>query len=738
MRIFLSFTLLVSLSLAAAAADLKVQVNDPQSATVAGARVTLISGEHITSALETTSAAGIAIFRQVDAGSYLVQVLAPGFAPQEVTVLVMNDAPPPVVVSLNVALSVATVAETVVVTATQTAVPAQESGASVSTIDEQTLQLRQPLAADDAIRFQPGVVINNAGRRGGQSSLFVRGGDSRYNKVIVDGVSVNDPGGTFDFGVVPLTAVDRIEFVRGAESTLYGSDAMTSVVQFFTATGHSRVPEFRFGADGGTFSTARGYASLAGILKRFDYNLFGDQTNTQGQGVNDQYSNSSQGATAGVRMGPHADLRFHLRHSNSRTGVQSYWNFGGQPLLTPDTDQRARQNNFLASAELTVSAPSQWQHHLGVFEYNHRRENADTFNDVGRISPLFGPLDFPFIDIARINRAGLEYRGEFAPRTWARSTFGYNFEDENGFVGDPTAPTHGLRRNHAVYGQQLLTWKRLSLVGGARLVHNESFGNVGVPHLAASFRLLRGGEVFSGTHLRFAYGRGIKEPRLEESAGSGGGFIIIPNLNLKPEENRSLEAGAQQSLFGGKAWLSAQYFNNLFRNQIAFSTITVPPPVFFQGQYVNLNQALAHGMELELHARPSSSLSFNASYTYTSTQILKSPLAFDPLLAEGQPLLRRPKHSGSMVLNYIRPRWGSDVAATFIGRRTDSDFSGLGVDHAAAYARLDLGGWYAITAHVTGYVSVENALNKRYEEAAGYPALKGNFRAGLRFRFGGE
>ncbi len=734
MRIFFSFSLVLFLTLAAAAADLTVQVNDPQSAAMADARVSLISGEHITSALETTSASGTAIFRQVEPGSYLLQVFAPGFAPQEVTVQVMNDTPPPVEISLVLA----TIAQTVVVTATQTAVPVQESGAAVSTIDEPTLEVRQPLAADDAIRFLPGAVINNAGRRGGQSSLFVRGGDSRYNKVIVDGVTVNDPGGTFDFGVVPLTAVDRVEFVRGAESTLYGSDAMTSVLQFFTAIGRTRSPEVKFGAEGGTFSTARGYASLAGILGRFDYNLFGDQTNTEGQGVNDQYSNSSQGANAGVQMGPHADLRVHLRHSNSRTGVQSYWNFGGQPLLTPDTDQRARQNNFLASAELSVSAPSQWQHHFSVFEYNHRRQNVDSFNDVGRVSPLFGPLDFPFSDIAHINRAGLDYRGEFAPRTWARSTFGYNFEDENGFVGDPTAPTHGLRRNHAAYAQQLLTWKRLSVVGGARFVHNESFGNVGVPHVAGSLLVFRGGDVLSGTHLRFAYGRGIKEPRLEESAGSGGGFIVIPNLKLKPEENRSLEAGVQQSLFGGKAWLSAQYFNNLFRNQIAFSTLTVPAPIFFEGQYVNVNQALAHGAEFEIHTRPSVSLSFDGSYTYTSTQILKSPLAFDPLLAEGQPLLRRPRHSGNMALNYIRSRWGSDAAATFIGRRTDSDFSGLGVDHAAGYARLDLGGWYAITHHVTGYLNVENALNKRYEEAAGYPALKANFRAGLRFRFGGE
>ena len=124
----------------------------------------------------------------------------------------------------------------------------------------------QPIAADDALRFLPGAVVNTAGQRGGISSLFVRGGESTYNKVIVDGVAIDNPGETFDFGTLSLAQADRLEFVRGAQSTLYGSDAMTSVVQVWTRTGSTPVPELRFGADGGNFGTANGYASLAGAL----------------------------------------------------------------------------------------------------------------------------------------------------------------------------------------------------------------------------------------------------------------------------------------------------------------------------------------------------------------------------------------------------------------------------------------------------------------------------------------
>ena len=90
-----------------------------------------------------------------------------------------------------------------------------------------------------------------------------------------------------------------MEFVRGAQSTLYGSDAMTNVVQVLTSTGSTSVPELRFEADGGNFETASGHASLAGARGRFDYNIFGDQFNTNGSGVDDAYSDSLEGANIG-------------------------------------------------------------------------------------------------------------------------------------------------------------------------------------------------------------------------------------------------------------------------------------------------------------------------------------------------------------------------------------------------------------------------------------------------------
>jgi outer membrane receptor protein involved in Fe transport len=133
-------------------------------------------------------------------------------------------------------------------------------------------------------------------------------------------------------------------------------------------------------------------------------------------------------------------------------------------------------------------------------------------------------------------------------------------------------------------------------------------------------------------------------------------------------------------------------------------------------------------------------LSLSASYTYTSTQILNAPLAFDPLLSKGAPLLRRPKHAGTLLATYSGQRWGASLGGTFVGRRPDSDFLGLEppVTHSAGYGRVDLGFWRAINPRITAFVNVDNATNRKYEEAAGYPALRANYRAGMRFRLGGE
>jgi vitamin B12 transporter len=737
-----SFSLLVALA-AASAADLKVKVIDPQSAAVRGAQVSLFSkGTETPLKMIVTAAEGIADFGELSPGTHQVKVLAPGFAPE-------TDVVPIHAGAITIQLHLATASETVVVTATRTPTLADETGASISTLESPQLEAMNPVAADDAVRFLPGAVVNTAGQYGGLSSLFVRGGESNYNKVIVDGVTINEPGGTFDFGTLPLTEANRMEFLRGAQSTLYGTDAMTSVVQVFTRTGSTRTPEIRFGADGGNFSTANGYTSLAGARGHFDYNFFGDEFNSNGFGINEAYSDSVQGVNVGVALSGEVSLRVHTRHSNSHTGVPGEWNFNGydplvnvngvNQLLQPDPSEWSQLNSLLGSVELDIAAPSGWRHRLTVFDYLYRYTDVNLNGNPARVDGNGYQFDYPSDEVDDINRAGFEYQGDYSERNWAHTTFGYRVENENGFIGNLAygPQNHGQRLENDVYAQQQLTLGRLTAIVGGRFVHDSSFGNTGVPRVALTLLAARGGEIFSGTRLHFSYSTGFKEPRLEETFnGLPGDPYDIPNPALQPERVRAFETGFQQDFLQSKYVFTATYFNNLFHNQINYVVLNLPPN--YPGEYVNVNQAFAHGAELTLQAKLRPRLMLNTFYTYTSSEYLNNPAPYDPVYDPGMPLLRRPKHSGGTLLNYLGRRWGANLAGSFVGRRADSDFEAFNIDHAAGYVRADLGGSYAINSRISAYANVENTLDRRYNEVVGYPALPVNFRAGVRFRIGGE
>jgi vitamin B12 transporter len=749
MRVFFGivFLLLVVFLtvLASAAADstFTIRVLDPQGVPVRGAEVSLLSADGKMLAMQTTSAEGAAIVSANASGHFQIKVLAPGFAEETIA----NPER-----EVTVRLRLATASETVVVSATRTPVPGEAAGADVSTLTGAQLTTMQPVAANDAVRFLPGAVINTAGQTGGLASLFVRGGESNYNKVIVDGVTINEPGGTFDFGTLSLAQADRIEFVRGAQSTLYGSDAMTSVVQVWTQTGSTPIPELTLAGDGGNFETASGHGSLAGARGIFDYNVFGDQFNTNGFGVNDAYSDSLAGANVGAQLNRKAALRVRFRHSNSHTDLPGEWNFNAydplvpangltEPLvpLQPNPYAWSQLNSLLGSVELTVAAPSGWQHRFTGFDYLYRYSDMDP-GDPARVDPLGDPIDYPSHEVDRINRGGFEYQGDYSEKAWAHTTFGYRLENENGFVGDLDygAQNHGQRLNQDAYAQQQLILGRLGVIVGARFVHDSAFGNAGIPRVALTLQAFHGNEIFSGTRLRFSYSTGFKEPRLEETFNGlpGPDPYNIPNPALKPERVRAFEAGFQQEFFSSRYELNATYFNNLFLDQINYVTMNEPPN--YPGEYVNVNKAFAQGAEVVLQAKLQPRLMLNTAYTYTSSEYLDNPAPYDPVYDPGQPLLRRPKHSATEMLSYGGTRWGANLSGSFVGRRADSDFYGFGINHAAGYVLVAPSGWYALTSHVTTYMTISNALDRRYNEVVGYPSLPANFRAGVRFRFGGE
>ncbi len=485
---------------AAFASELKITVQSPSGERVSGVQVSLFrASDNAGVATHVTSGDGIATFSNIANGDYRVVVLAPGFAEQSQQVSL------PQTQSLAVELKLATTPQTVVVSGSSTPATAEQTSSSVGLLTSSQIKLLNPVASSDALRYIPGAVVNSSGQDGAIASLFVRGGESNYNKVLIDGVPVNDPGGYFDFGVVPMNNVERLEVERGPESTVYGTDAMTGVVQLWTATGSTRIPELQFGADGGNFSTAHGYASLSGARGIFDYNLFADQFNSDGQGVNNRYSNSLQGGNVGIKFSNRVAFRVRLRHYNSWTGVSSNWWFNGAPLLPPDPNQYAHQKNFLASGDLIVSGPGSWQHLFRGFEYNHVAFNANPVNDPDR------PFDGAFSNLAKYNVAGFSYQGIWTPRIWAQTSSrlhlrGRDRLHQQQLGRSDISITHGLRRNNYLFAQESVTWKRVALLAGVGYVNNESFGNKVSPRVSGSVVLFRGNEMLR----RHAFARGVR------------------------------------------------------------------------------------------------------------------------------------------------------------------------------------------------------------------------------------
>jgi vitamin B12 transporter len=434
-----------------------------------------------------------------------------------------------------------------------------------------------------------------------------------------------------------------------------------------------------------------------------------------------------------------------VRHSNSHTGIPGEWSFNGydppvvvnnvtQPL-PPDPSEWSQYNNLLGSVELAVAAPSGWQHHFTGFDYLYR------YNELNVNSNFASYDSFPDRYDTHDNRVGFEYQGDYSERTWAHSTFGYRHRKREWcYVNDldfPLLPLPGQRLDQDAYLQQQLTLGRLSAIAGGRFVHSSAYGNTGVPRVALTLLALRGGDLLSGTRLRFSYATGFMEPALYQVFGETG-YGYASNRNLLPERTRSFEAGFEQRLLAGRWALNATYFNNLFHDRIE-----ALPNKTGEYQFFNVEQSFAHGAEVELQGRIRSGLSLTMAYTYTSTEILDNPVCTQAApcyfpYAPGDPLLHRPKHAATTLLSYLGTRWGVNLGASFVGRRPDDDFDGLNIFHAAGYTRVDLGGWYAINSRITAYANVGNALNDHYNEVVGYPALTANFRAGVRFRIGGD
>ncbi len=598
----------------------------------------------------------------------------------------------------------------VVITATRVDVKPVAPLASTTVISGADLRAQGITTLKDALAGVPGVFAPQSGSFGAQTSLFVRGGESDYTEILVDGVPVNDPGGAIDLANLTTDNIDRIEIVRGPTSVLYGSNAVTGVIQIFTRTGAGAgaPSQFSLGADGGTYGTSNATASFAGG----DASLGGSASVARHRtdGIYDFNSSDRNDIYSGqFHIAPDAatTVRFMLR--DEEAGAHIPTNFYGAVV---DSNQFHLENRFLGSLAADRRLTERLTAHVQLAASDEHDESADLPATPGE------ECDFCFTTQTGIYRRSGDARLDFAAAPWAALTAGATAEQQR---ARETGSNPLQRTLHAYYAQALGNVGRaLSYTAGVRADDNSQFGTFTTYRLAAGYVLK------PGTALRASVGNAFREPTFDETTSQAA--FARGNPALRPERSQSWEAGLDQDVAHGAVVLSATYFAQRFRDMIQYdgnSPDTTLP------NYFNLAAATADGLELGARSGTWSGFSLAASYTWQHTRVTDAGVDAGPgaTFVDGQRLLRRPTNLANATLSFRPSSRGALFAtATYVGNRVDLDFLNFVRVEAPAYTLYDLAGELTVidangaTPALTLTGRIANLFGTRYESIFGYRA----------------
>lgn len=618
----------------------------------------------------------------------------------------------------------------VVTTATRIPVPAHDVPASVTVVSGAQLRALGITTVADALAGTPSAMVTQSGSTGGVTSLFLRGGESKYVKVLVDGVPVNDPGGAFDFATLTTDNVDHIEILRGPASVLYGADAVSGVVSIFTRGGTSSrrlTVDARGGTDrsGDASATVQGGVPLAGAATA-DYSLSAARHQTDGlYSFNNHFAETvvSGRADFAPRAGDRLSASF--RYTDSRYHYPT--NSAGDVV----------DHNAFNSGDRVVMGAS-YAHTISPI--------ASVEVDLASDETSGGATDRPdttggdaYLSLDHVRRHSLDARinlrsgaGREVLTLGAAISAADQRSESQGLAGGfaYNSTFAAFRRNQAAYAQ--LLWRGVAgvtAVAGARLDDNQAFGVFGT---------YRGGLNYvapTGTRLRASVGTAFRAPTFYENFSTG---YVTGNPDLNPEHAVSWEAGAEQSVFAGHGTVGVTAFSQTFRDMIDYTGGTTACGY----SYCNVARARAAGVEYSATAELASFLSARVGLTHLDTRVLTA--GFDTtgngLYHRGESLIRRPATSCNAGVTAAVPRHGSlDLRLTYVGRRADRDFRSYPAVAVTmpAYLRADLGGTVPVRATAAGdglvlTLRVENLTGTRYQSVFNFLAPGRTVLLGLR------
>ena len=605
----------------------------------------------------------------------------------------------------------------VVVTATRIPVAADAIASAITVLRGADLQARGIRTVADALRTVPGAAVVETGSLGGQTALFMRGGESDYVKVLLDGVPLNQAGGGIDLANLTTDNVDRIEIVRGPVSVLYGSDAMTGVVQIFTKTGQG---PSHVGMDlhAGTYGTTDGAVDVAGSTQMLHYSARLSRIASDGlYSYNNQYRNAVASARVAVTPDARSDVSVTYRYGDALYHFPT--NGQGAPV---DSNQRSGERG----PTISVAANRSLSRGLDLRLLATLREARLTFND----EPDSPGEDGTFWSHDYVRRASTGAMITWRAREAVSLTGGIEYEDERQRGTSEFSASFGTfpdsiavqRFTTGYFTQGLLRTGPLSLTLGARLDDNSQFGTHSTYRAGAVYALR------DGTRLRTSAGTGFKEPTFFENFAHG---FVQGNPNLDPERSLSWELGVEHGA------VTVTYFDQRFRDLIEF-TFSPPPG---QPNYFNVAGARANGIEANASTAIVRRVVVSARYTFLHTRVEKGGLDGGPdgLFVAGRSLIRRPAHTlAPEIAVTLTERARVTLGARWVGKRDDLDFRrppGQERVTLPPYARVNLTAEYDLRRVVLSG-RLDNAFNDQSQEIPGFRPRGRTIMLGGRVAFG--
>lgn len=628
-----------------------------------------------------------------------------------------NEQPPPAS-SESAQQSPVSRMQPVVVTATRTETPLQETAASITVVGEDDIERQQASSVADALRIVPGLDFTQNGSRGTTTNILIRGSESDQTLVLIDGVEVNSVTlGAFDFSNLTTENVDRIEVLRGGGGTLYGSQAIGGVINVLTKKG-TGAPTVSLSSEGGngathretlSFSGSQGIVGFSGALANVDTDGF--------RSFNDGHRNFTANARIDADLLPQGSLRGFFRYGDAKIGLFNNKNYLG----LPDPNARQLESSMLVKGE--------WEQTIGAF-FNYRiagayvKNNQRFFDEPDQFDPFGSGISRIPVEL----KMG-EIQANYSWRDLSITTAGFEFKDRSADVrsnfGGFRSDFNKGRNNFAYYLQERLRLlnEQLFVTAGFRVDENEDFGTHVTPSWSIAYLIPQ-----TGTKLKGGFAEGFRAPNFNELFFPGFG-----NPDLGPETSSEWHVGFEQSAWNSRVSLETVYFSRRVKGLIE-GVLVDPEDFIFLAQ--NKGRTDVQGVEVIPVLRLSPHWSASGYFTF---------LDFDT--ADGR-LLRRPRTHGAVQLNYQAPflPGGDDLLNIYmsvkvVGDRDDIDPRQGRPDTNPMFARTDvavsylLPSWKGPFPRMTIYGKIENLFARNYQEVLGFHAPPLNYLVGLRVTF---